>query len=82
MEEQIKKLQEELELVKKERDNLILEKNKTIIKSRIKTAEIADYRSAMFQTYETKLTQELLNEYGSDLIVECMIELLKEKENE
>lgn len=96
MEEQIKMLQDELELVKKERDSLILEKNKIFIKTTLKN-KITDYRKsyvkeelinrkyidAMYQTYETEIIQKLINDYGYDLVVECMNELfLKEKENE
>ena len=96
MEEQIKMLQDELELVKKERDSLILEKKKTFIKTRlnneisnwrkieiINELENEDYISAMYQTYKTELLQELINNYGYDLVVEFMVELyLKEEENE
>lgn len=96
MEEQIKKLQEELEIVKKERDNLILEKKKTFIKTRlnnsitycrrlpVKKALIINrnYIEALHR-YETRALQPLIDDYGYDLVVECMNELfLKEKENE
>lgn len=96
MEEQIKKLQEELVMVRIERDNLIVEMNKTLIKTRLKKVIVdwripdikeelvnKDYISAMYKSNKTKVIQELINDYGYDLVVECMKELfLKEKENE
>jgi hypothetical protein len=97
MEEQIKKLQEELELVKKERDNLKLEMDKTFIKTILKD-KISEYRKAyvkvelvnkdyimaMYQTYERETIQELINNFGYDLVVECMVELFltEAEENE
>ena len=96
MEEQIKKLQEELELVKKERDSLILEKNKTFIKTRLNNvindwqkSEIKDelvnknYINAMYKSYNTQVIQELIDVYGFDLVLECFYDLcLGEEENE
>lgn len=92
MEEQIKKLQEELELVKKERDNLILSDKKRIIINQLEQKIAPYYYSdikeklvnenyimAMYQTYKTEIIQELINEYGYDLVVECMIELFLEE---
>ena len=96
MEEQIKKLQEELELVKKERDNLILEKKKTFIKTRLNNQIFSYYYNgikkalldrkyllAIIKTENLEIMQSLINDYGYDLVVDCMIELLlKEKTNE
>ena len=80
MEEQIKRLQEELEIVKKERDNLRLEKKKTFIKTRLKNKS---HTQGLYPTYEKETVQELIREYGQGLVVECMIELFsKEEENE
>ena len=41
----------------------------------INELENEDYISAMYQTYKTELLQELINNYGYDLVVECMVEL-------
>lgn len=95
MEEQIKKLQEELELVKKERDNLILVNNKTFINTRLKFAvgnytredvkeELVNknYINAIYKSYNTQIIQELINDYGYDLVVECMVELFLTEEEE
>lgn len=74
MEEQVKQLQAELEAVKKDRDNIILEHNKTFIRSRLKNI-FYDYR-------KTELVQELIDDYSYDLVVMCMVELFLKEEKD
>ena len=95
MEEQIKKLQEELESVKYERDILILSSAKKFIISQlenkipthyydsIKEALLdGRYLVAINNTHNTAIMQSLIDTYSYDLVVECMTELFVPEEED